>query len=92
MHSSSTAKAIRSTAPESTLSARPVFSEAEMSQAAERLRARLCSMPFYAERAAKHKAEVGSEMVYWRALPGVFSEAAKVRAASSTAGPTTLAA
>lgn len=46
-------------------------------QAAERLRAALCGVPFYAKRAAQTKAETGDEMDYWLDLKS--SEATLVR-------------
>ena len=46
-------------------------------QAARRLRAALCGVPFYAKRAAQAKAETGDEMDYWLGLQS--SEATLVR-------------
>lgn len=40
----------------------------ERMQAAERLRERLCTVPFYANRAAKVAAQTGDEMDYWLEL------------------------
>ncbi len=38
--------------------------------AAERLRARLCCVPFYAKRAAREQAESGDDLLYWMVLLG----------------------
>lgn len=43
-------------------------SEAEVLQGAERLRDRLSSVPWYAEKAAREKELTGDEMTYWRRL------------------------
>lgn len=45
----------------------PVTAE-QWEQGPIRLREALCSVPFYAKRAAQEKAKSGDEMVYWRDL------------------------
>lgn len=45
----------------------PVTAE-QLEQGPIRLREALCSVPFYAKRAAQEKAKSGDEMVYWRDL------------------------
>ena len=57
--------------------------QAKLKRDGELLRARLCSAPFYAKRAAECKARTGSEAPYWESLvtPGMFPDPATPSAA-----------
>ena len=52
----------------SRLSPRVPITAEQLEQGPVRLREALCSVPFYAKRAAQEKAKSGDEMVYWRDL------------------------
>lgn len=66
---------------------RPVVPFEERLQAAERLRERLGSVPFYAKRAARAAAE-GDEMAYWLSLQATQATAHRNRE-SAASGPAT---
>ena len=47
--------------------------QARLDKAAEVMRERLSSMPFYAKRAKEEEEATGDPLAYWRDCPGVFA-------------------